>query len=67
MGDSPFTGAAGSSIKINKDRASNTDERGRALYALAINAMNNNYQVRLVDNFSTNCESIDEIDIFRVP
>ncbi|MFK2891037.1 hypothetical protein [Dyella flagellata] len=52
-------------IRINGDRASMADERGRALYVLATNAMNNGYQVRLVDNFGKNCEVIDEIDIFR--
>jgi hypothetical protein len=54
-------------IKVNKDRADNTSDRGRALYALAVNAMNNGYKVRLVDNFGKNCASVDEIDVFRMP
>ena len=65
--DAPWGGSTSTEKIISEARASMTSERGRALYALAANAMNNCYQVRLVDNFGTNCAYIDEIDVFRMP
>lgn len=57
-------------ILVNKDIAGTNSDRGRVLYALAQNAMNNHYEVRLMDNHgrgSDACLTIDEIDIFRAP
>lgn len=44
----------------------NTD-RGRALFDMAVYAMNMGYRVDVVDNHRTYCDDFDELDIRRLP
>lgn len=44
----------------------NTD-RGKALFDLALYAMNMGYKVDVVDNNGTRCDDFDELDVRRMP